>query len=83
MVIYRLLKEFPTSIDAELACFLQAPILLDSYYFDPSLKDSKWTDIDLEIFEMLSNIQKFKDPTITRQRFDKLFNAITDLEMNL
>jgi inorganic pyrophosphatase/exopolyphosphatase len=47
LAIERLLKEFPGSIDAELAHFLKAPILLDSYHFEPSLKDSKWTDKDL------------------------------------
>ena len=51
LVIERLLKEFPGAIDAELAQFLKAPILLDSYYFEPSLKESKWTDKDMAVFK--------------------------------
>lgn len=51
MVIERLLKEFPGSIDAELAHFLKAPIVLDSYYFEPTLKESKWTDKDMVVFK--------------------------------
>lgn len=56
LVIERLLNEFPDSIDAELAQFLKAPIVLDSYNFDPSLKDSKWTDKDLSIYQKLMEI---------------------------
>lgn len=51
MVIERLLKEFPGSIDAELAHFLKAPIVLDSYYFEQTLKESKWTDKDMVVFK--------------------------------
>ena len=54
MVVERLLKEFPGSIDQELAHFLQAPIVLDSYNFDPSLKESKWTEKDLEVYQKLA-----------------------------
>ena len=43
-------------MDAELAQFLKAPIVLDSYNFDPSLKDSKWTDKDLSIYQKLMEI---------------------------
>ena len=53
MVIERLLKEYPGSIDAELAHFLQAPILLDSFNFEPSLKETKWTDKDLGVYKEL------------------------------
>lgn len=56
-MIERLLKEFPSSIDAEFAHFLKAPIVLDSYNFEPSLKESKWTEKDLEIYRKLSEIQ--------------------------
>jgi inorganic pyrophosphatase/exopolyphosphatase len=51
-----LLNEFPDAIDAELAHFLKAPIVLDSYNFEPSLKESKWTDKDLFIYKKLSEI---------------------------
>ncbi len=50
LVIERLFDEFPEAIDAELAHFLKAPILLDSYYFEPTLKESKWTEKDLTIY---------------------------------
>jgi hypothetical protein len=29
---------------------MKAPIMLDSYYFEPSLKESKWTDKDMAVF---------------------------------
>ena len=50
LVIERLLSEFPGSIDAELAHFLKAPIVLDSYNFEPTLKESKWTERDLAVY---------------------------------
>jgi inorganic pyrophosphatase/exopolyphosphatase len=53
LVIERLLKEYPGSIDAELAHFLKAPILLDSFNFEPSLKETKWTDKDLGVYKEL------------------------------
>ena len=55
-MIERLLSEFPGSIDAELAHFLKAPIVLDSYNFEPTLKESKWTDKDLNVYKKLDEI---------------------------
>jgi inorganic pyrophosphatase/exopolyphosphatase len=55
-VIERLFSEFPGSIDAELAHFLKAPIVLDSYNFEPSLKESKWTDKDMTMYKKLDEI---------------------------
>ena len=56
LVVERLLKEFPGSIDSDLAHFLQAPIVLDSYNFEPTLKESKWTDRDLEVYKKLAEL---------------------------
>lgn len=56
-MIERIEKEFPAAIDASLAEFLKAPIVLDSYMFEPTLKDSKWTEKDLEIYKRLGLIQ--------------------------
>lgn len=81
LAIERILKEFPEVIDAELAHFLKAPILLDSYHFEPSLKDSKWTEKDLEIYKRLDQISEGAETS--RVMFDRLFNAITDIDMNL
>jgi inorganic pyrophosphatase/exopolyphosphatase len=50
LVYERLLREYPGSVDRELAHFMKAPIMLDSYYFEPSLKESKWTDKDMAVF---------------------------------
>lgn len=43
LIIDRLISEFPDSIDENLARFMAAPIVLDSYNFDESLKGIKWT----------------------------------------
>lgn len=82
LVYDRLLKEFPGSIDPELAHFLKAPIVLDSYYFEPSLKESKWTDKDLSIFNILTEIQGSTEEE-NKAQFERLFTAITDVELNL
>ena len=83
LVIERLMKEFPESIDAQLAHFLKAPIVLDSYNFDPSLKDSKWTEKDLEIYQRLESIEGSGAIEDGKTQFERLFNAITDQDMNL
>jgi inorganic pyrophosphatase/exopolyphosphatase len=80
-VIERLFKEFPSSIDAELAHFLKAPIVLDSYNFEPTLKESKWTDKDLAVYKRLDEISSGLEDG--RIQFERLFNAITDVAMNL
>ena len=36
---------------SDLALFLSAPILLDSYNFEPKIYKSKWTDEDKTLFE--------------------------------
>lgn len=56
-----------------------APIVLDSYYFEPNLKDSKWTDQDLAIFNYLLKIAEVDG----KEYFDKLYNAISNVELNL
>ena len=81
LAIERIMKEFPEAIDSELAHFLKSPILLDSYHFEQSLKDSKWTEKDLIIYKQLESISAGSEPS--KVMFDRLFNAITDIEMNL
>lgn len=49
LVAERFIKEFPDLVDKDFAYFLAAPIVLDSYYFDITLKDSKWTAKDAEV----------------------------------
>ena len=80
-MIERLIKEFPGAIDAELAHFLKAPILLDSFFFDPTLKESKWTDKDMAIFKQLDELSAGLEDS--KVQFERLFNAITDVGMNL
>lgn len=80
-MIERLFQEFPEAIDAELAHFLKAPIILDSYFFEPTLKESKWTDKDMAVYKRLDELaQGGEDGKI---QFERLFNAITDIGMNL
>lgn len=81
LVIERLLKEFPDSIDAELAHFLKAPIVLDSYNFEPTLKESKWTDKDMAVYKRLDELSSGLEDG--KMQFERLFNAITDVTMNL
>ena len=82
LVVERLLKEFPEAIDADLAHFLQAPIVLDSYNFEPTLKESKWTDRDLEVYKRLAELGGQSKESGVAQ-FERLFNAITDIDLNL
>lgn len=81
LVIERLFNEFPNSIDSELAHFLKAPIVLDSYNFESSLKESKWTDKDLDIYKRLDVLSSGLEDG--KLQFERLFNAITDVGMNL
>jgi len=82
LVVEKLLAEYPSAIDAELAHFLQAPIVLDSYYFEPSLKESKWTDRDLAVYKRLEELGGQAKES-GKVQFERLFNAITDVELNL
>ena len=52
--------------------------MLDSYNFDPSLKDSKWTEKDLEIYQKLAAIEGPEAIESGNTQFERLFNAITD-----
>ena len=81
LVIEKLFAEFPDSVDAELAHFLKAPIVLDSYNFEPSLKESKWTEKDLLIYKKLDEISAGSENG--KIQFERLFNAITDINMNI
>ena len=82
LVVEKLLAEYPTAIDADLAHFLQAPIVLDSYNFEPSLKETKWTERDLAVYKRLGELGGQAKETGQAQ-FERLFNAITDVELNL
>lgn len=83
LVYERLLKEFPSAIDPQLAHFFKAPIVLDSYFFEPSLKESKWTEKDQHVYNQLVDIQGKIYLETDKEQFERLFNAITDEEMNL
>ena len=78
LVIDRIIKEFPESIDIDFAYFLQAPLVLDSYYFEENLKGSKWTEKDQEVYGYLNALTK-----TDKEYFNELFNAITNIELNL
>jgi inorganic pyrophosphatase/exopolyphosphatase len=51
---------------------------LDSYYFDPSLKESKWTAKDAEVHEYLLNLAP-----VGKEYWSYLNNAKNDIELNL
>lgn len=59
--------------------FLIAPLLLDSFNFDPALKGSKWTDSDLEAFQYLMSMAAID----SQEYFQDLHHAISSVELNL
>ena len=78
IVAIKLINEFPDEIDKKFAEFLASPIALDSHFFDMSLKDSKWTDKDKDVYTFLNERGE-----IGKEFWEKLNNAKYDIELNL
>ena len=56
-----------------------APLVLDSFNFDPALKESKWKDQDLEVLNYLIKIAEVERD----QYFNDLYEAVANIELNL
>eukprot|EP00347_Sterkiella_histriomuscorum_P007811 403347471 len=80
LVIEKLQTEFSESIDKEMAMFLLAPIVLDSFFFNENLKGSKWTEQDLNAYNYLVKVAEIDNG---KEYFDNLYNAISNIELNL
>jgi len=79
LVLEKFIHDYPDLVDKQMALFLMAPLLLDSFNFDPTLKDSKWKNEDLEIFEFL-----LKKADVDRDTyFNDLQEAVADIDLNL
>ena len=57
-------------LDDELAQFLSAPLMLDSYNFSDNLKGSKWVEEDLQVFEGLQKEASVDLKTIWKELDD-------------
>ena len=76
LVLNKFEKELLTPDIVKLAC---APLLLDSYNFSPNLKDSKWVDLDLKVFE---NLQSNTDEDL-REHWNWLSQIKQEIKSNL
>lgn len=61
-----------------MARFLASPIVLDSNYFDQILKDSRWTDKDLQVHSYLNNLAD-----VGKDYWESYNNAKFDVDLNL
>lgn len=73
-----------------LGLFISAPISLDSFNFAEQLKGSKWTDVDVEIFSKLKEInsQLNEDPgsywkVLNDAKYDQNLNLDLGCHANL
>ncbi|CDW75375.1 UNKNOWN [Stylonychia lemnae] len=79
LVIDRFMSDFLLHIDKDLAYFMLAPIVLDSFFFDENLKDSKWTQQDLDAYNYLVKVADVDG----KAYFDNLYNSISSIDLNL
>ena len=71
-------QNFPSEMDKDLAYFLAAPIVLDSNFFEPLLKGSKWTEKDLEVHQWLATFAP-----VGKEFHHQLAACKTNEELNL